>query len=89
MPVDWRGRPQCGMTILQTAPVRDPSTGAIHWSGSVLDPRDGSVYRATLRLDNDHHLHLRGYLLLPILGETQVWTPFAGRTLANCQIVSE
>ncbi len=85
MPTDWRGHKQCGQIIIQTAPVTDAS-GNLVWQGSVLDPRNGNVYKAQLSLDSDRHLQLHGYLGLPIFGQTQTWTPYSGRTLADCRL---
>lgn len=86
MPTDWRGRPQCGMTILQTAPVKNQNTGDTQWVGSVLDPRNGDVYHATMALNANHDLRLHGYIGLPIFGQTQIWTPFSGRILGGCKL---
>ncbi len=88
MPTNWQGGPQCGMTILQTAPQMDSDTGATAWVGSVLDPRNGNVYHATIRLDDNRDLHLHGYLGLPIFGQTQIWALYAGRTLAGCKLAA-
>ncbi len=85
MPSDWRGRPQCGLTIIQTAPVSD-GNGGIVWQGFVLDPRDGTVYHAKLKLDANRQLLLHGYVGLPVFGQTQTWTPYSGRTQANCRL---
>jgi uncharacterized protein (DUF2147 family) len=85
MPTDWQGRPQCGMTIINTAPATDADGTAV-WQGTVLDPRDGSVYRAKIKLDQDRHLELHGYIGLPIFGQTQTWTPYSGRTLSDCRL---
>jgi uncharacterized protein (DUF2147 family) len=87
MPSDWRGQPQCGLTIIQTAPGTD-ANGNPDWQGSVLDPRNGNVYHAEIKLDDDRHLELHGYLGLPIFGQTQTWTAYAGRTLANCKLAA-
>jgi uncharacterized protein (DUF2147 family) len=87
MPTDWQGQPQCGLTIMETAPGTD-GDGAKVWQGSVLDPRDGSVYHAEIKLDGARHLYLHGYIGLPIFGQTQTWTPYAGRTLANCRLAT-
>jgi uncharacterized protein (DUF2147 family) len=87
MPKDWQGRPQCGMTIIKTAPATD-ANGAPVWQGTVLDPRNGSVYQAQIKLDQSRHLELHGYVGLPIFGQTQTWMPYSGRTLANCRLAS-
>jgi uncharacterized protein (DUF2147 family) len=86
-PTDWRGGSQCGLTIIRTAPATDGSGDQV-WRGSILDPRDGAVYHAQIRLDPAHHLLLRGYVGLPIFGETQTWTAYNGPTGPNCRIPS-
>jgi len=82
-PVDWQGRPQCGEKILQTAPA---SGEPDKWVGKILDPRNGSVYQASIALDAQRHLVLRGYVGLPIFGQSQTWTAFSGRTMAGCRL---
>jgi uncharacterized protein (DUF2147 family) len=44
-------------------------------SGRVLDPKSGNIYRGkmTLSADNDS-LTLRGYVLMPMLGRSEIWT---------------
>jgi uncharacterized protein (DUF2147 family) len=85
MPEDWQGQPQCGLTIIQTSPVTD-ATGQTEWKGNVLDPRNGVFHPALLVLDAFRRLVLHGYLLLPFLGRSQVWTAYTGPTLPNCHI---
>lgn len=85
MPQDWQGQPQCGLTIIETSPVTD-ATGLTEWKGYVLDPRNGVFHPAMLALDAFRRLVLRGYLLLPILGRSQVWTAYTGPTLPNCHL---
>lgn len=85
MPTDWQGKPQCGEMILQTAPAVSESGGKT-WIGRVLDPRDGAIYQARMALDALRHLVLHGYVGLPIFGRTQTWTPYAGRTTADCRL---
>ncbi len=85
MPVDWRGQPQCGEVIIQTALVTSDG-GAGHWVGKVLDPRNGNVYHASIALDANHDLLMRGYLALPILGQTQIWQPYDGQIPVGCKL---
>jgi uncharacterized protein (DUF2147 family) len=80
MPNDWQGHPQCGLTILKTSETDG------QWVGVVQDPRNGSVYQAHMALDSNRHLVLHGYIGLPIFGQTQTWTPYSGRTMANCRL---
>ena len=47
---------------------------AVFEGGDVLDPNNGKVYKAKLKLiDNGSKLEVRGYIGLPMLGRTQTW----------------
>lgn len=84
VPKDWQGQSQCGLTIIHVAPA---ANGDASWSGSVTDPRDGSSYHAMIRLDSSKNLLLRGYLGIPLFGQTQTWTKYAGSIAPkNCQL---
>ncbi len=81
-PQDSRGRSECGLQILfgfhQTAPNE--------WQGTIVDPRDNNRYDAVLSMADNGDLHLRGYVLVPLLGSTQVWTRYAGQPTADCHM---
>jgi uncharacterized protein (DUF2147 family) len=66
-----RDRPLCAIQLL--GKFRNTGTGA--WSdGSIYNPRDGQVYSASMKLRDNDTLQLRGYLLLPLFGQTELWT---------------
>ena len=81
------GAAQCGQIILQFAAIPQDD-GTIKYRGTVTDPRDGNVYQATIGVDSGQQLHLHGWIFLPFLGQTQIWTHYAGRTLADCKLVN-
>ena len=50
------------------------------WAGgTILDPRDGKTYKATMKVSPDNQtLIVRGYIGIELLGRNQYWTPPAG-----------
>lgn len=42
--------------------------------GYCYNPRDGNTYRVKFKLLSATRLHLRGYLAVPLLGQSQEWT---------------
>ena len=81
MPTDVTGRSQCGLTIIRD--VTEATNNA--WYGKITDPRDGATYNATFWVDDEGRLNLRGYVGIPLLGSTQVWSRFTGRLAENCR----
>ena len=69
---DRQGHPWLGLQIIRgmTQESEDKYGG-----GTILDPRDGKIYKATLKLTPDGQtLVVRGYLGIEMLGQNQYWT---------------
>ena len=65
-----RGKPVLGLTLIKGMQRK----GLDYENGTIMDPRDGSVYRALMRLSPDgQKLEVRGYLGFSFLGRSQVW----------------
>ncbi len=79
---DSAGQPKCGLTILRQGTQTDPG----QWSARITNPDDGSDWNCLLSVDGVGRLHLRGYVLVPLLGQTQIWTPYSGKLGADCRI---
>jgi uncharacterized protein (DUF2147 family) len=86
VPTDWQGKSQCGLTIIHVTRDRDAAGGQV-WTGTITDPRSGSVYHALIRPGDPGSLLLRGYLGIPLFGQTQSWTKYAGPAAAtDCRL---
>jgi uncharacterized protein (DUF2147 family) len=49
-------------------------TGDNYSGGHILDPDEGEIYKAEMKLkDQGAKLELRGYIGVPLLGRTQTW----------------
>jgi len=68
---DQKDAPMMGLTIVKGM----KRNGNEYAGGSILDPRDGTRYHAQMELSEDgQQLSVRGYLGIPLLGQTQIWT---------------
>ncbi len=68
-----RAQPLCGLTFMHGF----RPTGRGDWEdGAVYDPDSGNTYHATMRLQADGSLRLRGYIGISLLGRSEVWTRY-------------
>ena len=44
------------------------------WKGMIYNPEDGRTYRCNFLMAGENLLKVRGYIGIPLLGGTQVWT---------------
>ena len=66
-----RKRPLLGLTILRGL----RRTGERTWEdGEIYNPINGRDYQATMSIKAYNTLRVRAYVLIPMFGETQIWT---------------
>lgn len=67
---DQRNAPLLGLTLIKGM----RRNGLNYQDGSILDPRDGSVYTALMQVSPDgQQVTVRGYIGLPLLGQSETW----------------
>jgi uncharacterized protein (DUF2147 family) len=70
-----RHRPVCGLQIIGDLRQSDPATWSDGW---VYDPDSGKTYHVKLTMESADTLRLRGYIGIPLLGESQLWQRAVG-----------
>jgi uncharacterized protein (DUF2147 family) len=81
MPTTWDHRSQCDFPFISRLRPRGDA-----WVGTITNPKSGHTYDARVFLAGPGVLKLRGYFLIPTLGETQTWTRFDGTPPADCRM---
>jgi uncharacterized protein (DUF2147 family) len=78
-PGDQKDAAMLGLTIIKGM----KRAGFKYDEGSILDPRDGTIYHAQMEMSPDgQKLYVRGYLGIPLLGQTQTWTRLPDNSIA-------
>ncbi|MFT9423593.1 DUF2147 domain-containing protein [Acetobacter syzygii] len=79
------GKSECGLLMLTDFHPMDDEKG--RWAGHILDPDTGHLYDSQIWSPQPTVLKLRGYIGLPIFGETQTWTRYTGPAMGPvCKI---
>ena len=82
-PGDQKDLPSLGLVMIKGM----ERNGFVYDKGTILDPRDGSIYKATMVVSADgQSLTLRGYWGIPLLGKSQVWTRLPDDALPHDEI---
>ncbi len=81
MPKTWDHRSQCDFPFIVGLRPRGDA-----WVGTITNPKSGHTYGARVFLASPGVLKLRGYFLIPTLGQTQTWTRFPGTPPADCRM---
>jgi uncharacterized protein (DUF2147 family) len=70
-----RNRPLCGLVFMTGFKLAGPN----NWEdGRVNNTDDGNTYHATMRLQPAGTLRLHGYIVVTLIGASEIWTRHSG-----------
>lgn len=80
---DQKNAPMLGLIIIKGMQRK----GLLYENGTIMDPRDGSVYRAKLELSPDGKaMTVRGFLGIELFGQSQTWKRLPDNAVARADI---
>ena len=82
-PVDLHGHTRCHLQIIPDGKLRADGV----WDSHITNPDNDKTYTITLQRTPDGRLRMRGYIGLPIFGETVFWTRFTGHLTPDCHVL--
>jgi len=69
-----QGDPLIGLALLRNFRYDEDNV----WKGgTIYDPKNGKTYKCKLKLVDNEHLDVRGFIGISLLGRTETWTRFS------------